>query len=52
VQWDEDDDESVSCGACFMGLNIEHVNALRGRDEIRRCNSCNRILYLPEMMPV
>lgn len=31
-----------------MGLNIEHLNALRGRDEVRRCNSCNRILYLPE----
>ena len=52
VQWDEDNLDDISCGACYMGLNVEHVNALRGRDEIRRCNSCNRILYLPEMMPV
>jgi predicted nucleic acid-binding Zn-ribbon protein len=52
VQWDEENQEDISCGACYMGLNVEHVNALRGRDEIRRCNSCNRILYLPEMMPV
>lgn len=52
VQWNEDDLDDVSCGACYMGLNVEHVNALRGRDELRRCNSCNRILYLPEMMPV
>ena len=52
VNWDENDHDDVSCGACFMGLNVEHVNLLRGRDELRRCNSCNRILYLPEMMPV
>ena len=48
--FDESDLDSVSCGACFMGLNVEHLNALRGRDEIRRCNCCNRILYLPEML--
>ena len=51
VDYDENDLDSASCGSCFMGLNVEHVNALRGRDEIRRCNSCQRILYLPEMMP-
>lgn len=51
LEYDESDLESISCGACFMGLNVEHLNALRGRDEIRRCNSCNRILYLPEMLP-
>jgi uncharacterized protein len=50
LEFDEDDLDSVSCGACFMGLNVEHLNALRGRDEIRRCNCCNRILYLPEML--
>jgi uncharacterized protein len=48
--FDEDDLDSLSCGSCYMGLNVEHLNALRGRDEIRRCNSCNRILYLPEML--
>ncbi len=40
----------VSCGSCYMGLNVEHLNALRSRDTIRRCDSCNRILYLPEML--
>jgi predicted nucleic acid-binding Zn-ribbon protein len=50
LEFDEDDLDSVSCGSCYMGLNVEHLNALRGRDEIRRCNSCNRILYLPEML--
>ncbi len=50
VEFEEDDLDSVSCGSCYMGLNVEHLNALRGRDAIRRCNSCNRILYLPEMM--
>ncbi len=48
--FEEDDLDSVSCGSCYMGLNVEHLNALRGRDEIRRCNSCNRILYLPDML--
>jgi len=50
VQVDEDDLESLSCGSCYMGLNIEHLNALRGRDAIRRCDSCSRILYLPDML--
>jgi uncharacterized protein len=50
VQVDEDDLDSISCGSCYMGLNVEHLNALRGRDAVRRCNSCNRILYLPEML--
>lgn len=50
IEFTEDDLDSVSCGACYMGLNVEHINALRGRDEIRRCNSCSRILYLPEML--
>lgn len=34
------------CGGCYMGLNAEHVNALRVRDEIRTCDNCGRILYL------
>jgi predicted nucleic acid-binding Zn-ribbon protein len=50
LEFDEGDLDSVSCGSCYMGLNVEHLNALRGRDEIRRCNSCNRILYLPDML--
>jgi uncharacterized protein len=51
LEFNEDDLDSISCGSCFMGLNVEHLNALRsGRNEVRRCNSCNRILYLPEML--
>jgi len=50
LEFDEHDLDSVSCGSCYMGLNVEHLNALRGRDAIRRCDSCNRILYLPDMM--
>ncbi len=34
------------CGGCYMSLNAEHANALRVRDEIRRCDNCKRILYL------
>ena len=49
--FDEDDLDSISCGSCFMGLNVEHLNVLRsGRNEVRRCNSCNRILYLSDML--
>ena len=50
VEFDENDLDSVTCGSCYMGLNAEHVNALRGRDDIRRCNTCGRILYLAEMV--
>lgn len=51
VDFNENDMETITCGGCFMGLNIEDVNLLRGRDEIRKCQSCGRILYLPEMLP-
>ena len=34
------------CGGCYMSLTAEHANALRTRDEIRRCDNCGRILYL------
>jgi predicted nucleic acid-binding Zn-ribbon protein len=36
------------CGGCYMSLNAEHANALRSRDEIRTCDNCGRILYLPK----
>ena len=39
---------SYVCGGCFMGLNTEHVNALKVRDQIRTCDNCGRILYLHE----
>lgn len=37
---------SYVCGGCFMGLNAEHANMLKVRDEIRTCDNCGRILYL------
>lgn len=50
LEYDENDLEMISCGSCYMGLSVENLNALRGRDELRRCNSCGRILYLSEML--
>ncbi len=38
---------SYICGGCFMSLNAEHANALRVKDEIRTCDNCGRILYIP-----
>lgn len=40
--------ENYSCGGCFMGLPAEMVNVLTNKDEIVRCSSCTRILYLQE----
>jgi predicted nucleic acid-binding Zn-ribbon protein len=39
---------TFSCGGCFMGLPAEVVNVLSGRDELIRCTSCTRILYLKD----
>jgi len=49
MEYDEGDLDNISCGSCYMGLTTEHLNGLRGRDQILRCDSCTRILYLPEM---
>jgi hypothetical protein len=50
IEYDENDLDNISCGSCYMGLTTEHLNGLRGgRDQILRCDSCTRILYLPEM---
>ena len=38
---------SYVCGGCYMALNAEHANALRVRDEIRTCDNCGRILFIP-----
>jgi hypothetical protein len=35
-----------TCGGCFMVINAEHANALQTRDELRQCDSCQRILYM------
>ncbi len=42
---------SYICGGCFMSLNAEHANALRVRDEVRTCDNCGRILYIPSEKP-
>ncbi|HET6427721.1 MAG TPA: C4-type zinc ribbon domain-containing protein [Phycisphaerae bacterium] len=39
------------CSGCNMSLRAEHANALRTRDEVRLCDSCQRILYLEDMIP-
>ena len=41
-------ENSYNCGGCFMGIPAEVVNVLSGNDEIVRCSSCTRILYLNE----
>jgi predicted nucleic acid-binding Zn-ribbon protein len=35
-----------TCGGCYMVINAEHANALQTRDELRQCDSCQRILYM------
>jgi predicted nucleic acid-binding Zn-ribbon protein len=49
VEFEDDDMDNIACGGCFMGLNREDLNILRGRDEIRRCRSCGRILYFAKV---
>jgi predicted nucleic acid-binding Zn-ribbon protein len=40
-----------SCGGCFMGIPAEVVNVLSGtRDDLIRCTSCTRILYLKDKL--
>jgi len=43
-------DDYVCCG-CNMSIPLEHVNALRGRDDIQVCPSCGRILFLGNSEP-
>jgi len=37
-----------TCGGCFMSLTTETANTLMSKDEILRCPSCARILYIKE----
>ncbi|HBG26343.1 MAG: hypothetical protein A2Y12_08155 [Planctomycetes bacterium GWF2_42_9] len=37
-----------TCGGCFMSLTNETANTLMSKDEIIRCPSCARILFLKE----
>ena len=36
------------CGGCYMSLPVEMVNRLISHDEMVRCTSCNRILYIEQ----
>jgi uncharacterized protein len=42
----EDPRSDYTCGGCYMALPMERVNLLATTDEIVRCPSCGRILYL------
>lgn len=35
-----------TCGGCYMQIPIERVNQLITQDQIVRCTSCSRILYI------
>ncbi len=37
-----------TCGACYMSIPVERVNQLCTSDELIRCTSCSRILYLDD----
>jgi predicted nucleic acid-binding Zn-ribbon protein len=40
--------EEFVCEGCNMGVTLEQVSALQGRDEIQMCHTCGRILYMAE----
>jgi predicted nucleic acid-binding Zn-ribbon protein len=44
--------EEYSCSACMMDLVRDVYNKLHTRDELVFCPSCQRILYIPEDLPV
>lgn len=48
VEGYEEKNGSFNCGGCFMGIPAEVVNVLSINDDIVRCSSCTRILYLPQ----
>jgi predicted nucleic acid-binding Zn-ribbon protein len=37
-----------SCGGCYMRVTHQHVNEIRMYEEMIRCGSCSRIMYLEE----
>lgn len=39
-----------TCGGCYMSIPVEKVNLLITVDEIVRCSSCGRILYLEKQL--
>ncbi|MCE5185693.1 MAG: C4-type zinc ribbon domain-containing protein [Planctomycetaceae bacterium] len=48
IEQPQENGDSYACGGCFMGIPAEVINILSGRDEIIRCTSCTRILYLKD----
>jgi predicted nucleic acid-binding Zn-ribbon protein len=44
--------EEYACSACMMDLVRDVYNKLHSRDELVFCTSCQRILYIPEDLPV
>ena len=44
--------EEYSCSACMMDLVRDVYNKLHVRDELVFCPSCQRILFIPEDLPV
>jgi len=43
-------DPSESCGYCHMRITAQRINEIQMRKDLVFCDSCNRILYLPEDM--
>jgi len=39
-----------TCGGCYMSIPVEKVNQLMTVDEITRCSSCGRILYMEKQL--
>ena len=46
IQADDHRRMEYSCGGCYMQLPIEIVNRVISKDELVRCPSCTRILYI------
>jgi predicted nucleic acid-binding Zn-ribbon protein len=44
--------EEYACSACMMDLVRDIYNKLHSRDELVFCTSCQRILFIPEDLPV
>jgi predicted nucleic acid-binding Zn-ribbon protein len=42
--------EGNTCGGCYMTVTANDLARLRGFNELVQCKSCQRILYLPEML--
>lgn len=42
--------EGSTCGGCFMTVTPNDIARLRGLNELVLCKSCQRILYLPELI--